>query len=65
MVLSEELWRNRFGADTQIVGKIVHFNDQPLTIVGVTPMAEALGIHPGMTGREAVELMLRTAPESV
>src|SRR5947209_15096858 len=28
-------------------------------IVGVTPQAEALGIHTGMTGREAVELMLR------
>lgn len=28
-------------------------------IVGVTPRAEALGIKPGMTGREAVELMLR------
>src|SRR2546421_7112346 len=38
VVLSEELWRNRFGADTQIVGKVVHFNDQPLTIVGVIPM---------------------------
>jgi predicted permease len=37
VVLSEELWRNRFGSDTQIVGKVVHFNDQPLTIVGVTP----------------------------
>lgn len=33
------------------------------TIVGVTPQAEALGIRPGMTGREAVELMLRAAPE--
>lgn len=32
-------------------------------IVGVTPQAEALGIRPGMTGREAVELMLRAAPE--
>jgi uncharacterized protein YunC (DUF1805 family) len=40
---------------------------QPLTepedlfdakIVGVTPQAEALGIKPGMTGREAVEKML-------
>jgi catechol 2,3-dioxygenase-like lactoylglutathione lyase family enzyme/uncharacterized protein YunC (DUF1805 family) len=29
------------------------------TIVGVTPQAEALGVRPGMTGREAVELMLR------
>src|SRR5436305_3254160 len=28
-------------------------------IVGVTPQAEALGIKPGMTGREAVELMLK------
>ena len=28
------------------------------TIVGVTPQAEALGIRPGMTGREAVETML-------
>ena len=27
-------------------------------IVGVTPQAEALGIHPGMSGREAVEKML-------
>ena len=29
------------------------------TIVGVTPQAEALGITAGMTGREAVERMLR------
>lgn len=28
-------------------------------IVGVTPRAEELGIHPGMIGREAVELMLK------
>lgn len=45
---------------------------QPLTepedlfdakIVGVTPQAEALGIRPGMTGREAVELMLLAGRE--
>jgi uncharacterized protein YunC (DUF1805 family) len=28
-------------------------------IVGATPQAEALGIRKGMTGKEAVELMLR------
>ena len=28
-------------------------------IVGVTPKAASYGIHPGLTGREAVELMLR------
>ena len=31
-------------------------------IVGATPQAEALGIHKGMTGKEAVELMLRAKP---
>src|SRR5437660_6554876 len=28
-------------------------------IVGVTPQAAAYGIHPGMTGKEAVELLLQ------
>jgi predicted permease len=36
-VLSEGFWRNRFDADPQIVGKVVHFNGQPVTVVGVTP----------------------------
>lgn len=31
-------------------------------VVGVTPQAEALGITAGMTGREAVERMLRGTP---
>ena len=31
-------------------------------IVGCTPRAEELGVHPGMTGREAVELMLQSSP---
>src|SRR5687767_2479652 len=33
-------------------------------IVGVTPQAEALGIRPGMTGREAVEKMLAAELEA-
>lgn len=32
-------------------------------ICGVTPQAEDLGISVGMTGREAVELMLKAAAE--
>ena len=31
-------------------------------IVGATPKAEALGIRTGITGREAVELMLKAQP---
>src|SRR3954463_9068480 len=34
-------------------------------IVGVTPRAEALGVRVGMTGREAVERMLRAGPAAV
>jgi predicted permease len=37
VVLSEQLWRNRFAADAEIIGKVVHFNDRPVTVVGVTP----------------------------
>jgi putative ABC transport system permease protein len=37
VVLSERLWRSRFEADPQIVGKVTQFNNQPMTIVGVTP----------------------------
>jgi uncharacterized protein YunC (DUF1805 family) len=32
-------------------------------IVGCTPRAEQMGIHVGMTGREAVEQMLQAAQE--
>src|SRR5215475_10289364 len=37
IVLSERIWRDRFAADPQIVGKVTHFNGQPVTIVGVAP----------------------------
>jgi len=33
-------------------------------IVDVTPQAEALGVQVGMTGKQAVELMLRAKPAS-
>jgi putative ABC transport system permease protein len=37
VVLSERIWRSRFVADTQVVGKVTQFNGQPVTIVGVAP----------------------------
>jgi predicted permease len=37
IVVSERLWRHRFGADPEIVGKLTHFNGKPLTVVGVAP----------------------------
>jgi predicted permease len=34
-VISARYWRSRFGGDPQIVGKVVRFNNVPVTIVGV------------------------------
>ncbi len=37
VVLSETLWRDRFAAEPGVVGKVVLFNGQPVTVVGITP----------------------------
>lgn len=37
VVLSDGLWRRRFGSDTAIVGKVVHLDTEPYTVVGVMP----------------------------
>src|SRR6185369_6424949 len=37
LVLSDELWRRRFGSDPNIVGKTTLVNDQSYQIVGVMP----------------------------
>jgi putative ABC transport system permease protein len=42
LVLSDGLWRRRFGADPQVVGRSITLNGQPFTVVGV--------MAPGFTG---------------
>ncbi len=37
VLLSENLWRQAFGADAQIVGRTIRVNAQPRTVVGVMP----------------------------
>ena len=37
VVLSDAAWRTIFGTDRNVVGKTVHINDQPYTVVGVMP----------------------------
>ena len=44
IVLSDRLWRGRFGAAGDIVGRKITFNSQPYTVVGVMPAGTA---HPG------------------
>ena len=37
VILSYDIWRQSFGADPQIVGKTLTFNDEPYTVIGVMP----------------------------
>ena len=37
IVISDQLWRSRFGSDPQIVGRIIRLNDISHTVVGVMP----------------------------
>ncbi len=37
VVISERLWKNRFGGDPGVVGRVITLDDQPYTIVGVVP----------------------------
>jgi len=44
VVLSESLWKRRFGADPGVIGRTLQIDDQSHTVVGVVPPApESLG----------------------
>jgi len=46
-LLSDSLWRRRFGADRAIVGKTIRLRDQPYTVTGVLPPDFAV-LEPGV-----------------
>jgi predicted permease len=39
VTISEQFWARRFGSDPAAVGKVIRVNDNPVSIVGVTPAA--------------------------
>ena len=41
VVLSYGFWQRRFGADPSVVGRIIHLNGKPVTVIGITPYAFA------------------------
>ena len=44
VILSNRLWRTRFGADPNVIGRKITINMQPYTVVGVMPAGT---VHPG------------------
>ena len=48
VVISYGFWQRRFGSDPSVVGRVIHINKKPATIVGITPYAFASlgGQHP-------------------
>ncbi len=60
VVLSERLWRRKFGGDAKIVGQTVKLNDNPYTIVGVMPGSLQFP-YTGTSFAEAVELWVPLA----
>ena len=41
-ILSDRLWRRRFGADARVLGRTIQINGEPRTIVGVMPRGASL-----------------------
>ncbi len=46
LVLSEHVWRQRFGGDPAIVGRVVRLHGEPFDVIGVMSDAAALGSAP-------------------
>src|SRR6185369_2184262 len=63
VVLSYELWQDRFNADSSIIGQQLKLNQQSLTIIGVTPRGFngtlQVDFHPVVTVPLAMEPLLR------
>jgi putative ABC transport system permease protein len=52
-MISYDLWHRRFGGDRSIIGKTVHLDDDPITIIGVMPRGFR---HPVESGASPMEL---------
>ncbi len=47
VILSDDLWRRRFGADAGLLGRVASINGRPFTVIGVAA-PEFTGIHRGL-----------------
>ena len=58
IVLSNGLWRRRFGSDPNVVGKVVHLNGHPFTVIGVVPR-QFFGTIVGIEAQYFVPMMMQ------
>ena len=52
-LISYDLWQHRFGGERTVIGKTVHLDDDPITIIGVMPRGFR---HPVESGASPMEL---------
>src|SRR6266851_4714521 len=57
VIVSDRLWRRRFGADPSLLGAIIRVNDVPLTVVGIAPPGFS-----GLSGRAELWFPRTMAP---
>src|SRR4029077_7937791 len=57
-LISDELWRRRFSADRGILGRPIHLEGLPLTVVGVMPRG-----FRGLTGQAEIWVPMMMAPK--
>ncbi len=62
VILSDGLWRSRFGQDKNVLGRTITLNDEPFTIIGVLPRGFEVPV-PGMRNAE-LWLPVRIPPTS-
>lgn len=56
-VISHHFWQRRLGADENIVGKTLHLNGYPFTVIGVTPPG-FYGVEVGVAPDVRIPLMM-------
>jgi predicted permease len=58
IVLSQSLWAQQFGSDPNIVGRVVHVNTHPFTVIGVAPRG-FFGTITGISAAYWVPMMMQ------
>jgi predicted permease len=58
ILISDELWRRRFGADPGVIGRAARIDDAEVQIAGVLPPGFRLFLPPSVNGLEQIDVWL-------